>query len=168
MQRSGYYVLKHTHTGNWNERARTVNLSENNPWTVAAPKYLIHGVTKVLGRQSCCWCNTEWERSCQQRPHAMSGESYFLPRRSLKGEVQPELLPPSAPHPFAILLLSSLPKNPYPTLAKCEHAATSLLSSPCPTQALPPCFLSVTPWWPLHSSLSSMPLIEKQMDLLTF
>lgn len=135
--------------------------------------WLNHGTSfresqQWLGHHSCSWCNMKWERSYRQPSHTVFGESYFLLRKVASGQGPSRAFGSLCYPPFLPMHLLP-PETPCPPspVASCEKAATALSSSPCPTHTQPLHLLSETPHWPPHSSLLSMPLTEKQMDLLT-
>ena len=114
-----------------------------------------------LGHPSCCGCS----RRGGVAEGSMCGKNYLLQRGVLMGKVPSGLLPPSVPFVCASLSFP-IPCCPSP-LARCERTATALSPSSFYNQGQPPPWLSVNPPRPLPSSLSSMSLTEKQMDLLT-
>ena len=115
-----------------------------------------------LGHPSCCGCS----RTGGVAEGSMCGKNYLLQRGVLMGKVPSGLLPPSI---LSCLCIPVLPQSlavlvPWPGV---KGQSLPCYPAPSTTRAQPPPWLSVNPPRPLPSSLSSMSLTEKQMDLLT-
>lgn len=112
-------------------------------------------------------CSRKGERSCRQPPHPMFGETSSCQGnpwwvKSSQGcglRLSPTLLP--------IHFLTLITACSSSLSGRCARAAPwPCYPIPCWTQAQPPPSAAVSLQQPLHSSLSSRPLTEKQMDLL--
>lgn len=126
-------------------------------------KTLFRESQQQLGHHSCSHCNRKGERSFRQLPHIMPASCKKVPKRVKSSQCS---WLPLSQHFLPMLFLYH--HNPFLSQSleqvwKGNHCLVILsLSNPGPASSL-----ALTPQQPLHSSLLSMPLTERQMDLLT-